>query len=219
MRPPPASGCWPRTRADPDGAADDRPLAARPFEVACPAEHAFRVWTAGIDTWWPRGPHRDRRPRPRSCSSPASAAGSSSGRRTASRSTGAGHGLGAAATLVYQWHLGRDRADATEVEIRSGPRPATRPGSRSNIAAGSGWAPTRQTWRDRNQRRLGRPCCRTIRRRRGRRRRGNDMTRSAAAPRRTRGSSRRRPARRSTRCTATRRPTRRRWSARSARPS
>ena len=23
------------------------------FDVACPAEHAFRVWTSGIGTWWP----------------------------------------------------------------------------------------------------------------------------------------------------------------------
>ncbi|HYU83171.1 MAG TPA: hypothetical protein VEK80_00080, partial [Kribbellaceae bacterium] len=23
------------------------------FEVACPAEHAFRVWTAKISRWWP----------------------------------------------------------------------------------------------------------------------------------------------------------------------
>ncbi|HEV2257603.1 MAG TPA: hypothetical protein VGS06_31100 [Streptosporangiaceae bacterium] len=23
------------------------------FDVACPAEHAFRTWTAGIGTWWP----------------------------------------------------------------------------------------------------------------------------------------------------------------------
>ena len=24
------------------------------FDVACPAEHAFRVWVSGISTWWPR---------------------------------------------------------------------------------------------------------------------------------------------------------------------
>src|ERR1700683_2333342 len=24
------------------------------FEVGCPAEHAFRVWTAGRGRWWPR---------------------------------------------------------------------------------------------------------------------------------------------------------------------
>ena len=23
------------------------------FDVACPAEHAFRVWTSRIGTWWP----------------------------------------------------------------------------------------------------------------------------------------------------------------------
>jgi hypothetical protein len=23
------------------------------FEVDCPAEHAFAVWTSGIGTWWP----------------------------------------------------------------------------------------------------------------------------------------------------------------------
>ena len=23
------------------------------FDVACPAEHAFAVWTSGIGVWWP----------------------------------------------------------------------------------------------------------------------------------------------------------------------
>ena len=60
------------------------------FEVACPARYAFEVWTAKIGQWWP-----------------------------------ADHTVSAEVTawdppgrLAYLWHLRRDRADATEVEIR-----------------------------------------------------------------------------------------------------
>jgi uncharacterized protein YndB with AHSA1/START domain len=88
------------------------------FDVRCPAEHAFEVWTARIAAWWPAdhtvsaesGLHvlLERR------------AGGRIFERTA---RGEEHEWGEVTVwepprrLVYLWHLRRDRADATEVEI------------------------------------------------------------------------------------------------------
>ena len=89
------------------------------FVVACPADHAFEVWTARIDQWWPDD-HTvsaetdltvvlEQRP----------------GGRIFERTTaGAEHDWGEVTTwepptrFGYLWHIRRDRADATEVEIR-----------------------------------------------------------------------------------------------------
>ena len=88
------------------------------FEVACPAEHAFRVWTAKISRWWPADhtvtgePGLDVVLEPR--------VGGRIFERTAA---GAEHEWGEITAwepprrLGYLWHLRRDRADATEVEI------------------------------------------------------------------------------------------------------
>ncbi len=88
------------------------------FEVACSAEHAFRVWTADIDRWWPRD---------HTVSGQAglkivleSGAGGRIYERT---SEGVEHEWGEVKIwnpprqLVYLWYLRQDRADATEVEI------------------------------------------------------------------------------------------------------
>jgi hypothetical protein len=89
------------------------------FEVDCSAEHAFAVWTSGIGTWWPAdhtvtgedGLHVVMQ----------SGVGGRIYERTAD---GTEHDWGEITVwnppsrLVYLWHLRRDRADATEVEIR-----------------------------------------------------------------------------------------------------
>ena len=89
------------------------------FEVACPAPHAFEVWTTRIGQWWPPD-HTvtaepdltvvlERRP---------------GGRIFERTHDGAEHDWGEVTVwdpprrLAYLWHLRRDRADATEVEIR-----------------------------------------------------------------------------------------------------
>ena len=89
------------------------------FEVNCPADRAFDVWTARIDQWWPAD-HTvsgeadarvilERRP------------GGRIFERTAS---GTEHDWGEVTIwepprrLGYLWHLRRDRGDATEVEIQ-----------------------------------------------------------------------------------------------------
>jgi hypothetical protein len=89
------------------------------FDVECPVAHAFKTWTSDIGRWWPldhsvsgeHGLHVVLEGRP--------------GGRIFERTTaGAEHEWGEVTIweppdrLVYLWHLRRDRADATEVEIR-----------------------------------------------------------------------------------------------------
>jgi uncharacterized protein YndB with AHSA1/START domain len=89
------------------------------FEVRCPAAHAFDVWTGGIGGWWPAD---------HSVSGEAGLAvvleGRPGGRIFERTAAGVEHEWGEVTVwepprrLVYLWHLRRDRADATEVEIR-----------------------------------------------------------------------------------------------------
>jgi hypothetical protein len=88
------------------------------FDVACSAEHAFRVWTARIGTWWPPDHTVTGR-------AELVVLQSGVGGRIYERSAdGAEHEWGEVtvwqppARLAYRWYLGRDRADATDVEIR-----------------------------------------------------------------------------------------------------
>jgi Activator of Hsp90 ATPase homolog 1-like protein len=121
------------------------------FDVACPPDHAFTVWTAGIDRWWPAdhtvtgGPDLTvvLEPRP-------------GGRIFERTPTGIEHDWGEVTVwepptrLGYLWHLKRDRADATEVEIRF---VAAGSGTRVEIEH-RGWealGAAGQDWRDRNQ--------------------------------------------------------------------
>lgn len=87
------------------------------FEVDCPPQHAFRVWTSKIGSWWPRDHTVS--------GDPAEVvlergAGGRIYERTAS---GERHEWGEvtvwepARRLSYLWHLGRDRSSATEVDI------------------------------------------------------------------------------------------------------
>jgi uncharacterized protein YndB with AHSA1/START domain len=96
------------------------------FQVECPAEHAFDVWTRRISTWWPsshsvtgeRGLHIVLEPR----------VGGRIFERTA---TGREHEWGEVTLwepphrLGYMWHLRQDRADWTDVEITFRPLDAS----------------------------------------------------------------------------------------------
>jgi hypothetical protein len=89
------------------------------FEVTCNAAHAFDVWTTQIGRWWPAD---------------HTVSGDDGltivletrigGRIYERTSTGAEFERGEVTLwepptrLGYSWHLRRDRADATEVEIR-----------------------------------------------------------------------------------------------------
>ncbi|MFL5651348.1 MAG: SRPBCC domain-containing protein, partial [Chloroflexota bacterium] len=120
-------------------------------EVACSGEHAFRTWTAGIAGWWPAD---------HTVSGSAQATvvleGRVGGRIYERTADGAEHEWGEVTVwepphrLVYLWHLRRDRADATEVEIRFLPQGAT--ATRVEIEH-RGWevlGAAGEDWRDRN---------------------------------------------------------------------
>ena len=89
------------------------------FELACPADHAFAVWTGRIAQWWPAD-HTASGEADTTVVLEATAGG-----RIFERTTrGVEHDWGEVTIwepptrLGYLWHLRRDRADATEVEIR-----------------------------------------------------------------------------------------------------
>lgn len=121
------------------------------FDVACPADHAFRTWTEDIDRWWPAD---------------HTVAGTDElqvvlecrigGRIFERAAGGAEHEWGEVTVwepptrFGYLWHLRRDRADATDVEIRFVDRGD---GTTRVEIVHSGWerlGAEGGTWRDRN---------------------------------------------------------------------
>jgi len=123
------------------------------FDVECPAERTFEVWTADIDRWWPAD---------HTVSSEAGLAvvleGRVGGRIFERTRGGVEHEWGEVtvweppARFGYLWHLRRDRADATEVEIRFVPVERSR--TRVEIEH-RGWeqlGAEGESWRDRNYR-------------------------------------------------------------------
>jgi Activator of Hsp90 ATPase homolog 1-like protein len=89
------------------------------FDVACPAEHAFAVWTTQIGSWWPSDHTVTREP------DLLVVLEAGVGGRIFERTIdGAEHDWGTVTVweppsrLGYQWHLGRDAGEATDVDIR-----------------------------------------------------------------------------------------------------
>jgi uncharacterized protein YndB with AHSA1/START domain len=120
-------------------------------EVACPAPHAFRVWTSGIAAWWP-------------ADHTVSGAGDAhvvlearvGGRIFERTADGTEHEWGEVTAweppsrLAYLWFLRTDRADATDVVVRFVAVAADR--TRVEIEH-SGWerlGARGPSWRDRN---------------------------------------------------------------------
>jgi uncharacterized protein YndB with AHSA1/START domain len=91
------------------------------FDVACSVEHAFAVWTSGIDAWWPRDHTVTADP-----GLVVVLQGGVGGRIFERTPDGAEHDWGEVTAwepptlLAYTWHLGQDLADATDVEVRFG---------------------------------------------------------------------------------------------------
>ena len=92
------------------------------FDVPCPPHLAFEVWTSRIGGWWPADHTVSGRPDASVVLEPRP------GGRIYERTVeGIEHEWGEVTVweppgrLVYLWHLRRDRADATEVEIRFEP--------------------------------------------------------------------------------------------------
>jgi len=122
------------------------------FDVDCRPDHAFEVWTARIDRWWPAD---------HTASGDAAThvvlEGRPGGRIFERTPAGAEHDWGEVTVwepptrLGYLWHLRRDRADATEVEIRFLPSGAD--ATRVEIEH-RGWerlGDQGQAWRDANR--------------------------------------------------------------------
>ncbi len=121
------------------------------FDVDCSVEHAFSTWTDEIGTWWPRD---------HTVTGAAAAVVMQSGvggRIYERTPDGDEHEWGEVTAweppgrLAYLWHLARDRADATQVEIRFVPRGDD--GTRVEIEH-RGWerlGATGEQWRERNQ--------------------------------------------------------------------
>lgn len=88
------------------------------FDVSCSVEHAFSVWTTGISRWWPADHTvtglRDLE---------IVLEGRVGGRIYERTPVGIEHNWGVVThwepptKLAYLWHIGQDRANATEVEI------------------------------------------------------------------------------------------------------
>jgi uncharacterized protein YndB with AHSA1/START domain len=88
------------------------------FDVACSPERAFAAWTTGISSWWPRD---------HTVTGRADLAvvlqGRVGGRIYERTPDGVEHDWGEVTVwdpprkLIYLWHIGQDRANATEVEI------------------------------------------------------------------------------------------------------
>ena len=122
------------------------------FEVACPAEHAFAMWTERIGTWWP--PNHTVTGEP---DLTVVLEGRLGGRIYERTGDGAEHDWGAVTVWVpptrlgYSWHLGRQDTDATDVEVRFIAQ--SERVTRIEIEH-SGWerlGQTAEAWRDRNR--------------------------------------------------------------------
>ena len=122
------------------------------FDVACPAEHAFTMWTSRIGAWWPPD-HTVTGDRDLTVVL-ESGVGGRIYERTAE---GVEHDWGVVTIwdppqrLAYLWHLGADRTAATEVEVRFVARGAAT--TRIEIEH-RGWEQLGEAadqWRDRNR--------------------------------------------------------------------
>jgi uncharacterized protein YndB with AHSA1/START domain len=121
------------------------------FDVGCSVGHAFATWTSAIDAWWPVDHTVTGEPGLLIVLEPRVG-----GRIYERADGGIEHDWGEVtiweppSRLGYSWHLRRDRADATDVEIRfaqRGPRV-----TRIEIEH-TGWerlGAKGEDWRDRN---------------------------------------------------------------------
>jgi hypothetical protein len=122
------------------------------FEVGCPPDHAFRVWTEDIDRWWPPDHTVTGTDDLRVVLEPRL------GGRIYERTPGGiEHDWGEITLweppdrLGYLWHLRRDRADATQVEIRFLPTDHDRTLVEIEHRSWEVLGAEAETWRDRNR--------------------------------------------------------------------
>ena len=88
------------------------------FDVECPADRAFELWTERMSMWWPSGHSVSADPELTVTFEPRAG-----GRIYETTSTGQEHAWGEVLKwepqrrVAYLWHLRFDRSDATEVEV------------------------------------------------------------------------------------------------------
>jgi uncharacterized protein YndB with AHSA1/START domain len=88
------------------------------YEIRCPAEHAFEIWTTRLSTWWPKGHSASGDPDTVVVLEPRP-----EGRIYERTPDGAEIDWGQItlwsppSRLSYLWHITRDRSDATTVEL------------------------------------------------------------------------------------------------------
>ena len=121
------------------------------FDLECSPEHAFATWTAKIDRWWPADHTTSGQADAEVVLEPG--VGGRIYERTAD---GTEHDWGEVTVwdpprqLGYQWHLRRNRADATDVVIRFAPQ-----GSQTRVdIEHTGWerlGVDGPDWRNRNR--------------------------------------------------------------------
>lgn len=122
------------------------------LEVDCPADHAFAVWTDRIDRWWPADHTVSGRADAQIVLEPGVG-----GRIFERTPDGTEHAWGEVTVwdpphrLGYLWHLRRDRADATEVEIRFVPDGDARTRVEINHHGWERLGADAEVWRDRNR--------------------------------------------------------------------
>jgi uncharacterized protein YndB with AHSA1/START domain len=122
------------------------------FDVATPSDRAFSVWTADIGRWWPADHTAT------GATDLAVILEPRTGGRIFER-TAEGQEIDWGEILVwepprrfvYNWHLKRDRANATEVEIRFVPTSPTATRVEIEHRAWERLGSEGPTWRDRNR--------------------------------------------------------------------
>ena len=127
------------------------PLSLR-LELACSPEHAFAVWTSRIDSWWPADHTVTGQP-----GVEVVLEGRLGGRIYERTADGTEHDWGEVTLwepphrLGYLWHLRRDRADATDVEIRFLPTVGRRTVVEIEHRGWERLGTDADVWRDRNR--------------------------------------------------------------------
>jgi Activator of Hsp90 ATPase homolog 1-like protein len=106
-----------RTEAEETAALVIEPLRLS-YEIDCSPEHAFAVWTTSFSTWWPKGHSASGNPDTVVVLEPRH------GGRIFERTPDGTEIDWGEVTLWspprrfgYQWHITRDRSDATDVEL------------------------------------------------------------------------------------------------------
>jgi hypothetical protein len=88
------------------------------YEIDCPADHAFEVWTTRLSTWWPKGHSASGDPRTEITLEPRLG-----GRIFERTPDGTEIDWGRITVwdpprrLGYRWHIGRDEDQATDVAL------------------------------------------------------------------------------------------------------